>query len=80
MTNNIKVMRRCADREERTLILAVIEAPAKLYILRLRRAMIFQTGNGEVHGLTHSFAHLLSCLVMYQSTKILEVAVHVVVA
>ena len=67
MTDDIEVIRRCADREEWTLILAVIEAPAKLYILHLRRALTCQQGNGEGHGLTHSLTHLPSHLLEYEN-------------
>ena len=63
--NDIKVMRRCADREEQRVILAVSDAPAKLYIIHLRRALTYQTGNGEVHRLTPSLTHLLTYMVIY---------------
>ena len=73
MTDNIEVMRRRADREEWTLMLAVIEAPARLYISRLRRALIFQTGSCEgpqpTHSLTYSLTHLSSDLLDHENTR-----------
>ena len=64
MTNDIKVTRRCADREGRTLMLAVIEAPAIVYITFEKS---FDISNKQLRGatasLTRSLTHLSNHLV-----------------
>ena len=78
MTDDIEVMRRCAHREELDTNIGCNRGSCQIIYITFEKS--FDISSRQLREATPSFTHLLIYLVIYKSMKILEVAVHVVVA